>query len=158
MDKDRQRDYARRISQASRTELVVITYEIILEEIENANAFYRDGAVNDYRAALKRAQQFLSELMRALDFKYSISGQMFGLYEYVQRILVKCEISGCPENLENAENVLKRLMSAFREVAKCDTSGSVMENTQSIYAGLTYGRGSLNEMNMTDGTNRGFLA
>jgi flagellar protein FliS len=32
----------------------------------------------------------------------------------------------------------------------------VMDNSQSVYAGLTYGRGSLNE-NLVGNANRGFL-
>ena len=35
MDKNRQRDYARRVSQANRTELVVVTYEIIIPKMES---------------------------------------------------------------------------------------------------------------------------
>jgi flagellar protein FliS len=57
-------------------------------------------------------------------------------------------------NLESCERVVRGLMSSFQEVAKQDDSGPVMENTQQVYAGLTYGKGSLNEVALN--TDRGF--
>ena len=158
MNKDKQKDFARRVSQANKTELVVITYDIIIEEIEDAGRFFEEADVPGARISLKKAQQFLGQLMSSLDFSYGISRQLMSLYEYVQRILVACDISGSNKDLDSAENVLKGLRSGFDKIAVEDTTGAVMENTQSVYAGLTYGRNSLNETNMSDGSNRGFLA
>ena len=61
------------------------------------------------------------------------------------------------EPLENAEIVLKPLGEAFSEVAKQDTSPSLMEHTQQLYAGLTYGKGTLNET-LLSGNSRGYKA
>ncbi|MBQ7200193.1 MAG: hypothetical protein IJS24_02325 [Eubacterium sp.] len=51
-------------------------------------------------------------------------------------------------------------MPSFKEVAKQDTSKPLMENTQTIVAGLTYGPGS--DLRETIGvgvsSNRGFMA
>ena len=53
--------------------------------------------------------------------------------------------------------VMTKLKEAFEEVAKQDTSGPLMENTQQVYAGLTYGKGSLNEVLISgDEYNRGY--
>ena len=52
---------------------------------------------------------------------------------------------------------MTKLKAAFEEVAKQDTSEPLMENTQQVYAGLTYGKGSLNEVLMSrDEYNRGY--
>lgn len=54
---------------------------------------------------------------------------------------------------------MESLHSAFEEVAKQDTSGAVMQNTQQVYAGLTYGKGKLNEVFMNGNErSRGFMA
>ena len=54
--------------------------------------------------------------------------------------------------------VIYGLKEAYEVLAIQDQSGPVMQNTQAVYAGLTYGKDDLTE-NMTDqGTNRGFLA
>ena len=158
MTKDRQRDFARRITQSNKTELVVITYDIILEETASAASALAAGRTEQFRADLKSAQHFLGELMSSLDYSYGISKQLLSLYEYVQRLFVRCDMRTSTDGLESAEQVLRGLRGAFAQIAPQDNSGTVMENAQSVYAGLTYGRGSLNELNMTEGTNRGFLA
>ena len=158
MDKEKQKDFARRVSQANRTQLVAITYDIMLENIKCAYNSLENGKTEEFRAELKSAQKFLGELMRSLDFKYPISVNLLRIYEYVKVILVSSEISGENRGLDSAESVLAKLGSAFHEISSRDNSGAVMENTQQIVAGLTYGKGTLNEADMTAGANRGFLA
>ena len=54
---------------------------------------------------------------------------------------------------------LKHFFLLFKEVAKQDDSEAVMKNVQTIYAGLTYGRGTLNEtIDSGADANRGFEA
>ena len=111
-----------------------------------------------FRAEMKTAQRFLAELMRSLDFKYQLSVNLLRIYEYVKGILISSEISGEDRGLDSAMSVLSKLAEAFRTISAQDDSGAVMENAQQIYAGLTYGKGTLNESDMGAGTNRGFLA
>ncbi|MDE7014993.1 MAG: flagellar protein FliS, partial [Kineothrix sp.] len=60
------------------------------------------------------------------------------------------------EPLENAYKVVKGLHKAYEKLGDMDTSGPVMDNVQTVYAGLTYGKNNLIE-NLTDqGLNRGF--
>lgn len=158
MEKNKQKDFARRIAQANKTELVVITYDIILTEIDEAEAYLKAGQTEEFRHAMKQAQRFLGELMSALDFRYSLSVRLLSLYEYVQRILVKCDIRAEIGELDSAAGVIGGLREGFLQIADKDTSGAVMANSQSVFAGLTYGRGTLNEYNPSDGANRGFLA
>ena len=56
MDKEKQKDFARRVSQANKTQLVAITYDIILENIKCAK---EADSVDVFRAELKSAQKFL---------------------------------------------------------------------------------------------------
>ena len=158
MDKEKQKDYVRRVSQANKTELVAITFEIMLDGIDEAKEYLDEGNTDEFKLKLKTTGRFLSELMHALDFGASLSLQLLRLYEYVQRILISCEMSGCDRGLASARKVLAGLGAAFSEISSQDTSGCVMENAQPIYAGLTYGKGVLNEADMAAGTNRGFLA
>ena len=158
MDKEKQKDFARRVSQANRTQLVAITYDIILENIKCAYACLKDERTEEFRSELKSAQRFLAELMRSLDFKYPISVNLLRIYEYVKVIFVSSEISGENRGLESAEQVLSTLGNAFHEISAQDDSEAVMQNTQQIVAGLTYGKGTLNEADVTAGLNRGFLA
>ena len=158
MTGEKQRDFARRVTQANKTELVAVTCDIIIENIDCSLDFLKNDDVTGYRRELKSAQRFLAELIRSLDFRYPIAKDLLSIYEYVQRILVSSEISGKDRGLAGIRGIISRIGSAFEEIAPQDTSGSVMENSQQIYAGLTYGKGTLNEADMAAGTNRGFLA
>ena len=63
------------------------------------------------------------------------------------------------ECFDHAVNIIKKLLPAFQKVADQDHSQAVMQNAQPIYAGLTYGRTSLNENIGVDvSVNRGFQA
>ena len=56
------------------------------------------------------------------------------------------ERNECHEALKETQKVMERLKLSFSEVSKKDHSGSVIEGSQKVYAGLTYGPGSrLNE-------------
>ena len=113
MDRNRQKDFARRISQANRTGLVVITYDIITEELECAKDAFSKENTADARAALKSAQRFLAELMSVLDYKYALAAELLRLYEYVQRILVSSDVGGEDRGLDSAMNVIRGLRKGF---------------------------------------------
>lgn len=148
-----------RITQANGTQLVVITYDILIEEIGEAQRQFEAGNIDEYRRSTKSAQRFVADLMSALDYKYPIAAELLRLYEYVQRLLIKSDISGKPYELDSAKNVIAGLRKAFEKVAESDDSAPLMENTQSVVAGLTYGKGVLNETDLDpNASNRGFLA
>lgn len=159
MDKDKQKAFARRIAEAGRTGLLVITYEILLEEMDEAIRFAEAGDIASMRRLLKSAQRYLAELMRTLDYRYALSLQLLSLYEYVQRILVRCDIRGENDGLADARRVIEGLRSAYAQIEPGDTEGPMMSNTQAVYAGLTYSKGSLNETQIDPAhTGRGFYA
>jgi len=63
-----------------------------------------------------------------------------------------------PDSLESAVSVLQKLLTGFEGVSKEDTSGPMMRNTQQLYAGLTYGKGTLNETYIDpNDRSRGFI-
>lgn len=155
MKQDKMKDYTSRISQANRSELVVIIFELMLDSIETARTALEEGDLELADKELKRAQGFLQEMRGSLDFQYQVSANLASLYRYVHEQLVKSVVRRKDVNLASCQRVLKGLMESFQEVAKQDTSGPVMENTQQVYAGLTYGKGTLNEI-AVDVNNRGY--
>lgn len=111
------------------------------------------------RREIERARGLLTELMGSLDFQYEISFYLRRLYIYSYHELCQGMALRDSERFAHATHVMERLLPSFQEVAKQDTSEAVMKNVQQIYAGLTYGRGSLNETIGVDiGKNRGFEA
>lgn len=159
MEKERLQEYAARVTQANRSELVVIIYEATLASIAEGKKYLADGQVEEARKEIARARGMITELMGSLDMQYSISHYLRQLYIYAYQELCQGIARRQPELFDHASDIFEKLLPSFQEVAKQDDSEAVMENVQAIYAGLTYGRGTLNE---TIGTgvdaNRGFEA
>ncbi len=159
MKQETLKDFSTRITQANKSELVVITYEILLDSLLSAREECDKQDWISYKKELKRVQKLLHELMGALNFQFSLSMELMSLYQYCGKCIVKAMYQKDCNEFNAVEGVINRLKVAFEEVAKTDTSGPVMINTQTIYAGLTYGKHSLNEVfvNVNE-ANRGFRA
>lgn len=146
------------IANATPGQLIVITYELIIETLEEAQ---KQIAVKDekkFKRTIDKAQKLLRELMESLDLSYSISLDLMGLYLYINKMIIKSYITLKEEPLEEAKKLLNTLLIGWKEaVASEEVAGPVIENAQQIYAGLTYGKGSLNESIM-ENANRGFKA
>ena len=133
--------FTRRITSANKSEIIVIIYDIIEENLALAKKALAEGDRETYRNEIKQAISFVKELLVSLDMKYEVSKYLASLYIYVSRCLNFALVSGKKEEIKAAEKVLRKLGDSFREVAKTDESKPVMENTQRVYAGITYGRG-----------------
>jgi len=152
MIKEKKQEFTLRISQANRSQLVVIIYEIIHAYLDEAVECNGNGDWNGFRESVRKAQSFINELMEALDFKYPISVELMRLYLYMNRTLIRAVTKKDPDELKGAFIVLEKLKTGFQGITAQDSSAPVMKNTQQVYAGLTYGRGSLNETCQYKGT------
>jgi flagellar protein FliS len=151
--------FATRVTQASKSELIVILYEMILTEIMEAKEAYEKGDLIVFDKELKKSQKYVNELINALDYKYPISYDLLNLYLYTNKRIITAIIKRNPVSLDSAISVLKKLLTGFEGVSKEDKSGPMMRNTQQLYAGLTYGKGKLNETYIDPSNrNRGFIA
>lgn len=159
MNSVKKKEFTARVTQATKSELVVIMYEIILTDIKTAREAYAKGDKLVYVAEMRNAQKFVLELMNALDFEYEISKQLMSLYIYLNKNIIKSLANYDEERLETIEMIVNKLLDSFRQVSEMDNSEPVMENTETLYAGLTYSRDSLNETAYANGvSNRGFMA
>ncbi|MDF2483984.1 MAG: hypothetical protein K0R46_152 [Herbinix sp.] len=159
MNKEAIKAFSLRVTQASQSELTVILYEMILTEIKEAREAFAKCDIAGFDKELKLAQKYITELQAALNYSYAISYDLLSLYLYVNKRIIQAIIRRIPDSLDSAESVLNKLLVGFEGVSKSDKSGPVMRNTQQLYAGLTYGRGYLNET-YVDPSNksRGFIA
>lgn len=159
MERERLQEYAARVTQANRSELVVIIYEATLASIAEGKKNLADGQIEEARKEIARARGMITELMSSLDMQYSISHYLRQLYIYAYRELCQGIAQRRPELFDHAAHIFEQLLPSFQEVARQDDSEAVMENVQTIYAGLTYGRGTLNETIATGvEASRGFEA
>lgn len=146
MNKEQLQAYTARIVQANRSELVVIIYELAVDSIDAAQVDYEDGAIESMLSNLKKAQKYVNQLVSGLDFQYAVSKDLFHLYQYVERIIVGCIVRQDCKDIKDAREVLTGLQVGFEGVAKEDSSEPLMERSTQLYAGLTYGKGTLNEV------------
>lgn len=158
MTKEALQGYTARITQASRSDLIVIIYELIISNTKEAIKAYDSNDLLTFDKELKQAQTFLRELMVALDYSYQLSFDLLNLYIFVNKQFITAIIRKKPDTLDNAISILEKLLVGFEGVSKEDTSGPMMHNTQQLYAGLTYGKGTLNETYIDpEDRNRGFI-
>lgn len=156
MEKETIQAYTLRISQANRTELIVIIYELILHDLREAKQQTKDQ--EQLNKTLYHACKCVNELITALDFQYPLSCDLMRLYRYVNECIAKVKTTKDSKLLDSAIATIDGLRIAFAEVAKKDPTGAVMMNTEQVYAGLTYSKGSLNESLYSGGSLRGFQA
>lgn len=158
MKKEQLKEFTARVTHDNRSQLVVTIYDIILVSMEEGRAEYEAGNVEEGRHQLERAQALVKELMCALDFQYEIANELLPLYLFINKRLLHALARGRMELLDGVDKVVRNLRNAFEEVSKTDTSGPVMQNTQKVYAGLTYGRGSDLSETFQQQANRGYQA
>lgn len=148
MTKEEINIFTRRITQSSQSELVVITYEIISTYVNDAIDAYDAGDEENFIFNVKKAKQFLNNLSSALDFSYKISLELMNIYMYVERCFIESIVKNKPARLDVVLDIMQKLKSSFEEVSRQDNSGASMRGGEQVYAGLTYGRGVLNEVAM----------
>ena len=159
MDSGKLKAYTARVTQANRSELVVITYDVIIDSIEEAKKHFEAKDYLMYEKELKRVQKLLNELMGSLDHRFPISRDLLQLYSFTNRRVIDALFKREPELLDTVVSVIGKLRVGFEGVAKEDKSAPVMGNTQKLYAGLTYGKHALNEVFVgANEANRGFRA
>uniref|UniRef100_UPI004057387D flagellar export chaperone FliS n=1 Tax=Agathobacter sp. TaxID=2021311 RepID=UPI004057387D len=156
MENRLKQDFTRRLSQCNKGELIVIMYDIVFAYMDEAKAEYEKNNYEAYKTAIRKASVSIDELIKSLDFSYDVSKQLYPLYMYSKGVLAKAIYQNKTDGITQAENVLRRLYSSFKEAAKSDTSGPLMRNTQKVYAGITYGKNDLNE-SYSNNSQRGFL-
>ena len=66
------------------------------------------------------------------------------------------DVRNSTQELSHVKMIMTKLHDAYEQISGQDTSGPVMANTQTVYAGLTYGRNSLMENLDGQGGDRGF--
>lgn len=158
MNKEQIAIYTRRIAASNRSELIVVLYDILdtyLQEAETA-IVEQDWALA--KESLRRASQVVEHLKSDLDFKYEIATQLYPLYDFAQRAIAKSIYTRRAQGIEEAQRVLRPLATVFAQVAQEDSSDPIMQNTQQIVAGYTYGKTNLTESTQDFDTSRGFLA
>ena len=156
MKKEKKQEFTLRITRANKTQMVVILYDMVLTYLEDAMEAFEKNSHKEYRWNIDRAKECIDELLNSLHMEYEIAGILKGLYFFYKRELTTAAVRMKKEMVLSVMQMIKELKESYEQVSAQDTSAPIMENAQTVYAGLTYGKTSLN-VNLSDqGTNRGF--
>lgn len=150
MEREKVQEYSTRVVQANRTELLVIVYEILQEELKQALVEYEREDITAFDTALKNAQKFLNELMGTLDYQYALSFQLLSIYKFINKVIIRDRLRVQTEQLEGCVQLVGKLREAYLQISSEDKEGPIMKNVQQVYAGLTYGRSALSEVSIDE--------
>jgi len=151
------KDYTLKITNATPGRLTIISYELLIDHINELKEYISQKETKQFYGAMKTTEKILNQLINSLDTSYDIANELMNLYLFVQSKLSQASIKFVIEPLQEAEKVLQILLIGWEEAVKEEKQSKIMKNTQQVYAGLTYGRGVLNE-SLTNNTGRGFKA
>lgn len=157
MNKEAIKTFSYRISQASKTELVVIMYDMAQEYLNDAIQSLNDDDKIGFCNNIRQVKRVIDELSSGLDMQYEIANELFVLYMQADKILIRCLARLDNEGLDKVGNMLNKLRESFYKLSKDDDSGPVLKNVQQVYAGLTYSSaGGSNEIYNDPVNNRGY--
>ena len=122
MDREAIKTYSYRISQATRSELVVIVYDIIRDYLKDAVST-SDNAV--FKEKLHMAMRGIDQLITGLDMQYELSGNLYVLYNYMKRTLIGAQVSYDKNVVNSIYDMLGQLRQSFYEVSRQDNRKGV---------------------------------
>ncbi|MCR5585722.1 MAG: flagellar protein FliS [Lachnospiraceae bacterium] len=159
MNREEIKAFTLRVTEANSCDLIVILYDIVLCDIRNAKKAYENKDLKEFTARVHDATRFMNELISSLNYEGGLARDLLSLYSYCNKRLASAVAGSNPEALDIVTDVITKLRDSFKTLAENDTAGPLMRNAQSVYAGLTYGKGCLNETYVdAKDYNRGFRA
>lgn len=156
MTKELKQEYTLRITQANKTQMIVILYEMTLTYLKEAGEAYDKGESSAFKDSIRKAKGCIKELTTSLHLEYEPAGNLLQLYVFANKELTRASVQNSKKELDHVKKMMEKLHEAYEKIAETDTSGPVMANTQAVYAGLTYGKNSLVENLANQGSERGF--
>lgn len=149
---DEQMDaYKMRITQAGVGELAVVMLEMEMQWIDEALKAHEEKDLDTFVNYVGKAQSVQVELMTILNMENEVAVEVYSVYAFINKQLIESKIKRQPQDLDRCRNLLEKYHKSFQQIAATDTAGPIMEASEKVYAGLTYGTGGLVE-NSVGGT------
>ncbi len=159
MTKEQIQEFTLRTSQSNHSGLILVLTDVLHVYISDAVEAYGLGAPEPFYNNLEMARRSLNELISCFDRRDPLGYRVSAILRFVYGKLNNSVLTGVPDELDRMLGILDSLKVAFEKLHEIDTDGPVMRNTHQVYAGLTYGKGTLNEtVQGVDYSTRGFKA
>ena len=158
MTKEQINNYTRRISEANETQMITILYEMTLDYLNDAKLSLYEEDFDRYDKELTRAQNCITELIRSLNMSYEIAGTFMQLYIFAKRHLISAAIRHDDAYIDDIISIFVKMRDCYKELEKLNQAAAIITGAQQVFAGLTYGKGHLNETLSDPYNNRGYKA
>jgi flagellar protein FliS len=158
MTQEKKQEYTLKITQANKTQMITILYEMVIDYISDAEEAMNAGQRDMASRNIQYAQNVIDELTRSVNLKMELGRMLHTLYIFFKKELTAADVRGSAGRLTRVKQNFKALHAAYKEIESEDKSAPTMGNIQTVYAGLTYGKHSLNEDVTASSFNRGFMA
>ena len=158
MTPEKKQEFTLKISEANKTQMITIIYEMVMYYLDEAIESIGVGKKDDAVKSIMRAQNCIDELINSLNMDYELAKNLYQIYIFSKKELTVACATFSINRIWRVLKNFKNLHGAYEELEKEDTSGKLMGNTQKVYAGLTYGKHSLNEDVTAMSYNRGLMA
>lgn len=159
MTNEQIKDFTLRTSQANHSELMLILCDVEQIYLEDAKKSYIDGDIKEYLRYIELAKKAHNELMNCINPMDAQGKNVLIIMRFVYKQLITSGVKREPVELDKCMEIMATMRVCFEKLHEIDTEGPVMKNTHQVYAGLTYGKGTLNEsVQGTDYSKRGFKA
>ncbi len=156
MTTEQKKEFTRKISQANSSELIVILYDIALVYVNESIQYMEKEDFTNAKIQAGFARRCIEEMIANLHFEYDLAVVLHRVYLSMKKSLRESLLENNTEPLYAVKKNLLSLRDAYAQVVTQDKSAPVMGHAQTVVAGLTYGKNSLNESLAQESSNRGF--
>ncbi len=156
MTKELKQEFTLRISQANKTQMVVIIYEILNYYLGEALDHLAEKKIDEFHESIRHATGCLRELVASIKTENELSGNLLSIYVYCMKQLATADLHHRDTEILEVRKLTGKLYETYKESVKDDHSEPVMGNTEPVYAGLTYSKNDLIVNVHTGDPNRGY--
>lgn len=145
MTEEQMNVYKMRISQAGIAEMTTIMLEMEAQWIWDAVVAYDGNDKEEFVRCTGKAQAVQVELMNVMNMENPVAVDVYSVFAYINKQLIHSKIKQQPLEFERLAALLEQYHTSFVNLVKTDQGGPVMQQSEKVYAGLTYGAGGLVE-------------
>lgn len=146
---------ASRVMTATPLQLVLITYEALLEELKDSITNLKLNKIKQYDKNLNNSRNIIRELIHSLDIEYKPADDLLAIYAYCQKLINAAQFRKDISKVEECIKVLTPLYEGWQQAEQI-TAGEINKtNKQPMVAGMTYGK---SDIDMVGDYSQGFKA
>ncbi len=158
MTKEQIKEFTLRTTNSNHSGLILVLFDVVNVYITDSICAYNSDDKEQYIKNIRLAKKSHNELMSCINPADSLGRRVLDIFRFIYGKLASSEAKRKPDELDRCKVMLDNLRVGFEKLHSIDDEKPVMKNAHQVYAGLTYGKGTLSESTLGDTYNRGFKA